>query len=160
MFWIRGRIITDASGNLRPVYPFFCYSSSDWQECKLILPTFLIRSGILLSWSKQMIVFQNSAKLTTLTLDTNKTAFPCGFCMCPKEFLNELAIFYPWRTKKDMIAVYERATQMKRGKEKHCKQYSLKFQKVAQLISFVLIRTIFHTRSLFFLGLFPSYFLP
>jgi len=96
----KGRNIRDPEGNIRPVFPFFGYSSSDWAESK----------------------FMN------LTLDGNRTPYPCGCCLVPKNELDKLSTQFKLRLPKHMKKLFRQARLMKSTKgTKHCEGFSLKF---------------------------------
>jgi len=73
-------------------------------------------------------------------LDGNKTPFPCGCCLCPKELLDQLASFFPFRTTKAMRQIIQDAKRMSKSKGlKHCKKFSLKFAEVLFFVLFCFV---------------------
>lgn len=98
-----GLQISDFAGTFHPVFPFFGYVSCDWPE----------------------------SKLYNLTRDGNKTACPCGTCLCPKDRLFELATFFQLRTIQETRYLVERAMSMgKTQGNAFLKPYSLKAEEV------------------------------
>jgi len=68
----------------------------------------------------------------TLTKDSNRTKEPCGSCRGPKESLDKLTEFYPFRTVLEMKGLYTEAKGKTSKKEvlKICDAASLKFVEV------------------------------
>ena len=68
----------------------------------------------------------------TLTKDGNRTKEPCGTCRGPKESLQTLTEFYPFRTVLEMKALFDTASKetAKTESVKICNTASLKFVEV------------------------------
>jgi len=73
-----------------------------------------------------------AAKLVTLTKDSNRTKEPCGSCRGPKESLDKLTEFHPFRTVLEMKTLFEEAkTKTSKAESlKTCNTASLKFVEV------------------------------